>query len=105
MSRVVVEQEPNPGGRRVDLVQFTQQSDEVRARVVVADDLGDSTRVKIEAGQQRHRSQPLVFVISKLIGEPIRLWRQIWSRRRKRLNPGFLVVGDRNERRLFQRNG
>ena len=49
VGRVVIEQETNPGLRRVALVQFSQQGDEVRAGVVVADDLSNAARVEIKA--------------------------------------------------------
>ena len=50
--RVVVEQEANPGLRRIALIQFVQQGDEVHAGVVIADDLGDAACVEIKARQQ-----------------------------------------------------
>jgi hypothetical protein len=47
---VVVQQQANPGLRGIALVQFAQQRDEVRAGMAVSDDLGDSSRMKIQAG-------------------------------------------------------
>jgi len=52
------------------LVSFTQQTIKVSARVVVADELGRLTPVD-RGGQQRHRSQPLVFVNLEVDWEPI----------------------------------
>jgi hypothetical protein len=49
--RVVVEQEANPRLRRIAVVQFAQQSDEVHAGVAVADDLRDAACVEIKARQ------------------------------------------------------
>ena len=47
----VNEQKANPGLRRIALVQFAQPRNEVRAGVTASDDLGDSSRMKIEASQ------------------------------------------------------
>src|ERR1035437_8256334 len=84
---MIVEQQPNPRWGRVDLVQFTQQGNEIGTGVAVGDDLGDAAGMKIETGQQRHRSQPLVFVIPQVAGVLIRRGRQICQTRQSRALP------------------
>src|SRR5471030_2869527 len=96
MRRVVVEQEANPGLRGIALVQFAQQGDEVRAGVMIADDLCDAASVEIKACQQRYRSQSLVLVVAKMARVLPRFWRQIRRCRRKCLNAWLLIVGDRD---------
>src|SRR5580658_6208980 len=103
MRRMVVEQEANPGMWRITLVQFAQQGDEVHAGVMVAYDLGDAACVEIQACQQRYRSQSPVLVVAKMAAELPRCRRQIGRCRRKSLNTGLLVIGDRDHRWLFQR--
>ncbi len=62
---VIVEQQPNAGLRRVDLVQFSQQHDEVCAGVTVPGSFGNPARVKVKAGQQRNCAETFVLVVAK----------------------------------------
>ena len=89
---MVIQQKANSGLRRIALVQLAQQGDEVRAGMVVADDLGDAAGVEIKACQQRYRSQSLVLIVPKMAPELPWLRRQIRRCCRQRLNAGLLVL-------------
>ncbi len=79
MRGVIVEQEANAGLERVDLVQFSQQHDEVCAGVPVPDNFGNPARVKIQTGQQRDCAEAFVLIVAKMARELIRCGRRCRS--------------------------
>src|SRR5665213_57040 len=101
--RVIVEQEANAGLRRIALVEFAQQGDEIRTGMMVADDLCDPPGVEIETGQQRYRSQAFIFIVPEMSGKLPRRRRAVWCGGSQRLNARLLVVGNGHHRRLLQR--
>src|SRR5271157_1575764 len=94
--RMVVQNKPQGLRGGIAGVKFSQELNEVAALVRGVDDLGHPSAMQIEAREQGHGSEALIFVVPDMAGMESGNRRPVRSRHGQRLNAGLLVIRHRH---------
>ena len=96
MCRVIVQHQTECALGGIVAIQVLQQGNELATPMAMFDPRRDMSGLQVERGQNRCRTQPLIFVIAPHGGVLTRYRRQIGSRIRQGLQARLLIDGNGN---------
>jgi hypothetical protein len=93
MSGMVIQNDLDLNARSIEVIEFPKKLNELRTSMFVLDVPMDMTRKKINGGQKRNDSMPLIFIVPSDGSVLARDRRKIRSYILDCLDPWFFIVG------------
>src|ERR1700751_1488640 len=98
VSGMIVEDQLDRGAGRIGGIEQLEEFDELSTAMAVSDQGMDLATEQIDAGQQAERAMTFVLMITREGRVDAGFRRQIWRRRRERLDSGLFIIGDNRHR-------